>query len=64
MNIKLTGAITHITVNDVGDVNHALDEIAGACSELCDELTEKMLALAEEHERYCERILRLCHTGK
>jgi hypothetical protein len=64
MNIKLTGQITGIGVDDLGDVDHALYRIGDACAQLCDELTQKMIAAAEAHEQYCARILQLCHTGK
>jgi hypothetical protein len=64
MNIKLTGQITGISADDLGDVNHALYRIGDACAQLCDELAGKMIAEAEAFEQYCESILQLCHTGK
>lgn len=64
MNIEMTGNITGITVDDLGDVDHALYRIGDACGQLCDVMAWEMIAAVDAHEQYCERILQLCRTGK
>jgi hypothetical protein len=64
MNIQLTGQITDQTSSDLNDFASMAEFIYEACDDLAERLIAKAHQAAVEHEAYCERLIRFCHTGK